>query len=746
MKITLNSEGGGGALPLEVYKSLSWAASDASLISESLSWTEGWLDALKTAGDDANAALVVLCKVRLAVVEVRVLRSTHAEKIPHIDRLGVLEQKIAVAVEGLENVARGRKHDLEMLLQEAGQLRRSSLGLLNSLLHDGHRSADSEVRVDITKEWERKARDICNLAFKSVVQFCRKYMAMGISEEEHSRLQSILTPAIDSTFSACLWGFDAACPEAWENADALLWECGAAIKAAEKERPGFLDAFYEKISNVYYQIYLLCRKSPVSEGKATRALRRSIASMDQRPTSELAAASIPRKYQILGTSYLAVREYRRSEEAFISAIQIASTTGLLNELGERANRGELVEQLVNSPDKEVAMVAAVVSGLVKIATRKRDGIAAELRFQGPELSIAARGILLEWSLFLAIDQMHDDGSVVRVLGERLLDIYELEEMPLRRSRVVAKLLGVAVDQPTLLDPEAMQGLGAEILEWANGASSADLDEDSNLEPFKDDIIASCSLGLGFSSWLQGTTRPDLVLNAFGLWRVIIQNNCTWDGVLSRTNNARKVVERFEMAAEFFDMKGETELKLAALEILLEFHRRGTPANHDGKLYCRLPLCGKAHQSASLALITTHTRIGLQYLRLGYSGKAGISMGKARSHLEKQDDITTATRLEWHLAYVEYLVSIGNFDRGLQYFHAANAIASQDGELTSAKASGATVMKRVIVNRVIADAAYVTSLIAFEKVSARGRLLRYRDADNHRATLTSPSSMPGDVLN
>lgn len=724
VKGTLNSGDGDEPLPLEAYKSLSWAASDANLISESLSWTEGWLDALETSGDNANAALVVLCKVRLAVVEMRVLRSTHAEKIPHIDRLGVLERKVAIAVEGLENVARGRKHDLEMLLQEAGQLRRNSLGLLNSLLHDGHRPADSEVRAgDTTKEWERKVRDICNLAFKSVVQFCRKYMAMGISEVEHSRLQPILAPAIDSIFSACLWGFDADFPEAWENADALLWECGAAIKAAERESPRFMDTFYEKISNVYYQIYLLCRKSSVSEGKATRALRRSIASMDQRPTSEIAAASIPRKYQILGTSYLAAREYRRSEEAFISAIQTASTTGLLNELGERANRGESVEQLVGSPDKETAMVAAVVSGLVRIATRKRDGIAAELRYQDPALSIAARGILLEWSLSLAIDQMHDDGSVVRVLGERLLDIYELEEMPLRRSRVVAKLLGVAVDQPTMLDPEAMQGLGAEILEWANGVSSADLDEDSNLETFKDDIIACCSLGLGFSNWLQGTARPDLVLSAFGLWKEIIKNNCSWGEIASRTDNARKVIERFEMAVEFFDMKGETELKLAALKILLEFRRRETPANYDGKFYYQLRLCGKGSPvRLILALITTYTRIGLQYLRLGYSGKAGISMGKARSQLEKQDDITTTTRLEWHLAYIEYLVSIGNFDRGLQYFHAANVIASQDEGLTSAKASGAKIMKRVVVNRVIADAAYVTSLIAFEKVSVWSRIL------------------------
>jgi separase len=106
------------------------------------------------------------------------------------------------------------------------------------------------------------------------------------------------------------------------------------------------------------------------------------------------------------------------------------------------------------------------------------------------------------------------------------------------------------------------------------------------------------------------------------------------------------------------------------------------------------------------------------LRLGYSGRAGIALAKAQAWLKKSpEDVTTATNLEWHLAYTEYLVGIGNLDKGLQYFGNASHIASQNADLIAAKQSGSKFTNRVMANRVIADAAYVSSLIAFERVSA-----------------------------
>lgn len=70
------------------------------------------------------------------------------------------------------------------------------------------------------------------------------------------------------------------------------------------------------------------------------------------------------------------------------------------------------------------------------------------------------------------------------------------------------------------------------------------------------------------------------------------------------------------------------------------------------------------------------------------------------------------------------MGIGNLDKGMKYFEEANALAAKDEELAGAKASGAKIAKRVMVNRMVADAAYVTSLIAFEKVRFTPFLLSY----------------------
>jgi separase len=570
----------GQLLPLELYKLASWAASDANIPSESVQWTQEWRAALIKHGDKADAALVVLCEVRLAVLELRAVRLSHADKgTPGLHVLEPLEKKVGSTAHELVNIARGRKQDLELLLQEVAQLRRNSLGLLTSLPNEGRRNLESSSPVDPA---ERMVRKICDQSFKSVVQFCRKYMSMGISEDELGRLQSILAPAIDTVLSALFWGFDTEDPESWENAEVSLGECWSAINSVERVRPGQMDAMYDKLSNVYWQIFLLYRKSSGSEMKAVRALRSSISAMNDRPVPELIQASLVRKWETLGSIYLGARDYRRAEEAFTQTVATASAIGLLNELGERASGGQPIHQLIDNSGRDIVSVGVALSGLVRIANKKKDREAAELRFRIDGLSTSARGCLLEWCFSLALDQITDDGSVVRVLGERLVDIYDLEEMPIRRARVVVNLLEASVDHPGLLAEEAVRSLAEEVLEWANGDFSHELDEDRDLETFKDDIIARCCMGLAFSHWLDDASRPVMTGRAIGLWGEILRQEGTWDAIQRRIDRPENMIKRLEMAVEYFDMRAEHDQKLAALGLLLDFRKLETSINYDGK--------------------------------------------------------------------------------------------------------------------------------------------------------------------
>jgi len=563
------------ALSLEVFKLVSLAASESNLPGESQRWTEEWLDALKKGGEQIDEALIVLCRVRLAVLELKPTRVSMVDQgIPPLEQLETLEVKVDFASEGLGSISRGRKPDLYLLLEEAGQFRRHCLGLLTALPHEGRKVGD-----ETTIQAQRRLRGICDRAFRGVVKFCRKIMSLGTTAQEQERIESILLPAVDTVVSACLWGFDIQNEESWTNIQEFLGDCWAAVNSVEKEKPGTVDTFYNKLSTVFWQIFLLLRKAPGCESKAVKALRNSINAMQDRPIPELISASIARKWEILGGLYLSVREYRNAEQGYLAALKIASSTGLLEELGERATHGESIQQLISSSGKEIASISAVLTGLVTIATKKKDRVAAELRFDTYGLSTASRGCLLEWCFSLAQEQMTDDGSVVRVLGERLLDTYELEEMPIRRSRVVANLLELVVDQPDLLDPKEVRLLANEVFEWATGVASCDFDEDAGLEKFRDDVLARCCMGLALSDW---PNRSDLVLGACELWNGIIQHEGHWDGIVCRVDHPENAMKRLGMAAEFFNMKGEYDLRLVVLELELGLRKTEVSPDYDGK--------------------------------------------------------------------------------------------------------------------------------------------------------------------
>jgi separase len=62
------------------------------------------------------------------------------------------------------------------------------------------------------------------------------------------------------------------------------------------------------------------------------------------------------------------------------------------------------------------------------------------------------------------------------------------------------------------------------------------------------------------------------------------------------------------------------------------------------------------------LVTNLCALGQQLLRLGYTGKAGLSLAKAK-HLISIQTASTDSKLRWHIVYAEYLARTGNITKG-----------------------------------------------------------------------------------
>lgn len=95
----------------------------------------------------------------------------------------------------------------------------------------------------------------------------------------------------------------------------------------------------------------------------------------------------------------------------------------------------------------------------------------------------------------------------------------------------------------------------------------------------------------------------------------------------------------------------------------------------------------------------------------------MALAKALALINKAPTgLSSTTVLQCHLAYSEYFININNLEKAEEHFVTASALVNEDEELMGAKISGARIAKRVKINRIIADAAYIMSLLTFEKAS------------------------------
>lgn len=567
------------SLPLEVLKTLATVSFEAGLLKEAMGYTEEWLMELETTNSESDVALKIIGNVRLATIELKLSTINKDGKvILDSEMVEGVKERVDIAVEGLAAIRTGRKADLELLLNEVTSLRRSGVSLLAALLRDGNEDS-GEAETEDEKDARWVLRRLCDSIAQGVIRFCGKYLTMIIPAEERVKATKLVTSTIDTAVSTAWRGFSTGTPEAWDNVDNLTRESLNIIKSLPEDQVDHA-MFYEKFSTTYWQIYLLYRKAGLDKASLL-ALRKSATTLDGRAAAELVQANAAQKWERLGNSLLVAGDWRRAEDALLNALNVFFETGVLEELGQSATRGECLGGAFDMPTKE-AMVGRVLAGLVKCAIRKKDGIAASLRFDYKGISMASRGILLEWSMKLAIGTMGNDGEVARILAERLLDVYSFKETPLRRSRVISKLLNLAVDHAELFNKEEVTKLGDETFRWAERAEDGSLMEDVKLGRYKEDIMAGCLVSLTFLRWQDNGTEPDSMKIALGMWSRLVNGCLTWDSVVEKVEDIGMVMKRLEMVIEFFEMKGEIELKVCALKVMVAFRGIEDEANYDCK--------------------------------------------------------------------------------------------------------------------------------------------------------------------
>ncbi|KAL7779436.1 hypothetical protein CFE70_008939 [Pyrenophora teres f. teres 0-1] len=195
----------------------------------------------------------------------------------------------------------------------------------------------------------------------------------------------------------------------------------------------------------------------------------------------------------------------------------------------------------------------------------------------------------------------------------------------------------------------------------------------------------------------------LRLSCFATWESLVNSATSWAALNDRIDNTETWLQDLQACLEFLNAKGEEYLALPLLHLLvatLELRK----------------------DSDASELITTISSLGLQFLRLGYTGKAGLSLAKAEALIQRRT-CSVEARLQWHLAYAEYLLGIGNTAKCSNIMSNAQSIALADNQCMNLAKPTTTLSGRLRFNRILADASYVQSLLATSAGS-------YRQAARH----------------
>jgi separase len=161
-------------------------------------------------------------------------------------------------------------------------------------------------------------------------------------------------------------------------------------------------------------------------------------------------------------------------------------------------------------------------------------------------------------------------------------------------------------------------------------------EDAGLARYEEHLKAICAL----KSSMHKTLPPKSTLKeCFSTWESLVDKAKSWESLLDHVDDAGYLVAELKASVEFLNAKGEEYLALPVLHLLVKVSE--LEKNADAS-----------------ELVDALCALGLQFLRLGYTGKAGLSLARAESLVTKQTTSTEA-KLRWHVAYAEYLARIGN---------------------------------------------------------------------------------------
>lgn len=607
-----------------IYRLLGSISQEANLIDEAISWTQKVLILLDPKTDsDAKR-----CAVATRLVGLALRRSTRQPKDEEqlLSLLGVLERPF-----------KGESSEIDDLLTEVSAVRRAAIAILAN-------------RDSTGSEFTDGMREMC----ESLVLMCPRLSLryIGNSPDTNTATKDIvryeqrrqfITKSAMHAIDSALFLVKTFLGEkrlTWELMDSKLQDCLLLLETLDdntgealKENAASTPSYYVRISNLYFTQYLNMRRDSDNQkdGQYVRALRRSIDSVRSRPQPEKKAALLSMKLERMAEVCKTTGRYDDLSKTLLSLRDEMVSDGVLAAVAAAASTGSA--HAAWCQNEETAVLGRTIQALLKVQTKYLGSASQASLLNGP-WSNEERGAVLEHLLeTLSTSPNHSD--LQTKVFQSLLSIYDRERYPIRRMRVFSRLFSLDTAQR-----EVIGDMSEESALLTTKDLAVEGTEDEGLQGFAAHLQA---LNIALLELQREKPQIDVLKQSFVVWENIRAGCKNLSSLHSQIEDMDAFLAHLQLIADFMQMKGLDTSRLALLRLIKDYNElREEAANTDD-------------------FVLSLVHLGTQWVRLGYSGRAGLVLDQAQGQCN-QNDALPNTWVQLHLAYAEYLLSVGNLDK------------------------------------------------------------------------------------
>lgn len=606
----------------QIYKNLGASAQNCANLKDAVKWVERLHNC-------ASSSEVQTCTTAAKLLALRL--QTEA---------GDVAEPLKKIICGMESQLKADGSELDEMILEISKARRTVISVLSRKTETGeavHRSLDDDARqmcqsmiLLCPRFYSRYLGKIPgdNAAVRDKVRFDqrRKYLAKLVPSTIDSVLYIIKTTRGDARAT-------------WDKTDTILNECKQLLDVMDASGPANSNnsditgvSQYVRISNQYFSKYLEMRREPPGpqDMKYLKPLCRSVEVVQYRSRSEKNAAAFTTKLERLADF---LRGSGRLQEAKMYLLMLRDELvdqGILGTVSAATSTMPVTSAWSMTDD--TVLLARTVSSLVKVERKRCPQSLREVSLIEESWSAAEKGSVLE-NIFGAVSSLLvEPTSIQKDICKELLLLYDARSYPVRRLRVIGDYIYAYPASSTDVMEEARNTMALAAVEGLIENS-----EDAGLQSFATHLQSVLASRLEL---LEVHPRIDLIRPHLASWCTMIEKHKGREALERQIDDVAAFLDHLQSVADFLDMKGLATMRVAVLRMM---------ANLDEVL--------RADSSDDLTL--DYSFLASQYLDLGYSGKAGLSLDRA---LHCSQEVSAGSSLRRLVTQADYFLRIGNLDK------------------------------------------------------------------------------------